>query len=102
MDNQFTALNDIAIDNQLRLRDWFIAGANHPSVADVLNGERIAIQDIVLVLFLDEVIQELVIFFTDIPSQTTGVGDQAVGRRFPSLDDKNRDAAHKYASRSQK
>jgi hypothetical protein len=58
MDNQFTALNDFAIDNQLGFRDWLIAGANHPSV---------------LVLFLDEVIEELAIFRTDIPSQRIGM-----------------------------
>jgi hypothetical protein len=48
MDNQFTALNDFAIDNQLGFRDW-------------------------LILFVDEVIEELAIFRTDLPSQRIGM-----------------------------
>jgi hypothetical protein len=75
MDNQFTAPNDSAIDYQLRLRGRLIAGADPRSLADVLNsvGKRIASQNLVLLLFLDEVIQELAIFITDIPSRRTGM-----------------------------
>ena len=68
MNNQFSAFDDVAIDHQLRFRGWIIPGANPRGFINVLNsGERIAIEDIFLPWFLDEVIQKLAISSADIP-----------------------------------
>ena len=37
MRDRFRSFNFRSIDNQLRLQDWLIAGANDPSLPDVLN-----------------------------------------------------------------
>src|ERR1700722_9296144 len=75
MDNEFAALDDFGIDNQLR--SW----GNCPSFADVLirSRERAPLVVIVLVLFLDEVVKKALILLTDVLSQVGGV------RRIQSL-----------------
>jgi hypothetical protein len=79
--NEFTALDDFGIDNQLR--SW----GNCPSFADVLirSRGRTPVAATVLVLFLDEVVKETLILFTDVLSQVGGVRRiQSLGHRVSS------------------
>ena len=102
MDNQFTALDDFGIDNQLRPWDWFRACDDCRSFVDVLirSRERIPIVVIVLVLLLDEVIQEVAIFSTNALSQRQGTRS-SLGDHVSSCH-KNRHVAHKSENRSYK
>jgi hypothetical protein len=74
-------------------------------LADVLKRRGIPILVIALVLFLEEVIQELAISFTNILSQRTTRKNPSLGDQVSSLCHKNgheTHKTHKYASRSHK
>jgi len=66
VDNQFSTPDDLCIDNQLRPWDRFRACDHCSSFAHILISSRdnTPILMIVLVLLLDEVIEEVAIFFT--------------------------------------
>jgi hypothetical protein len=71
-------------------------------LADVLKRRGIPILVIASVLFLEEVIQELAVSFTDILRQRTTRKNPSLGYQVSSLCHKNGHETHKYASRSHK
>jgi len=81
MDYQFSTPDDLRIDNQLRPWDGFRACDHCSSFADILISSRdnTPILVIVLILLLDEVIEEVAIFFTYVLSRVEG------SRKIPSL-----------------
>ena len=82
-DNQFSAPNGRAIDNQLRSRDWTVRiGCSR--IVDILPREGVRVLAILVVSLLDEVLQERAIFCSDISF----------------LCQQDRSVTHKYASGS--
>ena len=80
-DNQFSAPNGRAIDNQLRSRDWTVRiGCSR--IVDILPREGVRVLAILVVSLLDEILQERAIFCSDISF----------------LCQQDRSVTHKYAS----
>src|SRR5580704_8706706 len=82
MRDRFGASNFRSINNQLRPQGWLIAGANDPCLAEVpiLSGQRLNLRLTVLVLFPQDFIQKLAIFFTDTLKREVGCRPRIAGR----------------------
>src|SRR5271165_3535697 len=82
MGDQFGTFNFRSINNQFRLQDWLIASANDPIVAaaPILGGLRFTLLLTFLVLFPQDFIQKIVIFFTDTLKRDVVCRSRIVGR----------------------